>query len=222
MPTYSELHCLTNFSFLTGASHADELVERAVALGYGALAVTDQNSIAGIVRAHSAAKDAGLKLIVGVELTLLDAPPVVLWVPDRKTYGRLCRLLTVGRRRAEKGSCELYFTDLAEYSEGMLAGVVGDHATAVELDRYRELFGERAYLLAHLHHGPDDQRKVQRLKRWSLDHHLPLVAAGHVHYHEPERLLLHDVLTAIRLGTSVDRLGEKRYANARTAFAAAR
>jgi error-prone DNA polymerase len=214
MHKYTELHCLTNFSFLTGASHADELVQRAVELGYHALAVTDHDSIAGIVRAHSAAKEFGLHLIVGAQLNLLDAPPVVVWIPDRASYGRLCRLLTVGRRRAEKGSCELYFADLAAHAAGMLAGIVADDPPPESLDRYRELFGERAYLLAHLHHGPDDQRKLQRLKQQSRDHHLPLVAAGNVHYHAPERLLLHDVLTAIRLGTSVDRLGEARFANA--------
>ena len=102
---YAELHCRTNFSFLEGASHAQELVETAAALGYAALAVTDVNSLAGVVRAHGAAKDVGLKLIIGAEVTPVDAPPVVLWATDRASYGRLSRLLTVGRRRAEKGEC---------------------------------------------------------------------------------------------------------------------
>ena len=97
---YAELHCKTNFSFLTGASHADELAARARELQYAALAITDESSLAGIVRAHAAAKEANLKLIVGAELALEDANRVVAWVTDRAAYGRLCRLLTAGRRRS--------------------------------------------------------------------------------------------------------------------------
>src|SRR5437773_5248128 len=121
---YAELHCLTNFSFLAGASHADELVARAVELGYAALAVTDRNSLAGVVRAYAAAKQIGLKLVIGAEITPRDAPPVVLWAIDRAGYGRLARLITVGRRRAAKGQCELMLADVAEHDEGLLAGVV--------------------------------------------------------------------------------------------------
>jgi error-prone DNA polymerase len=120
---YAELHCRTNFSFLEGASHPDELVQRAAELGYAALAIADRNSVAGVVRAHAAAKEAGLKLLIGAEVTPLDAPPVVLLATDRKAYGNLCRLLTVGRRRAPKGECELTFTDVAEHAEGLLACV---------------------------------------------------------------------------------------------------
>src|SRR5439155_24121163 len=121
---YAELHCKTNYSFLEGASHADELVATAREHGYAALAVTDRDSLAGVVRAHVAAKERGLKLIVGAEIHPRDAPPVVLWAPDRKAYGRLCRLITVGRRRAEKGACDLAFADIAAHADGLLAGVV--------------------------------------------------------------------------------------------------
>ena len=123
---YAELHAKTNFSFLEGASHPDELVRRAAELGYCALAVTDRNSLAGVVRAHAAAKDAGLKLIVGAEITPDDAPPVVLWATDRAAYGRLARLITQGRRRAEKGECRLSFDDIAQHAEGLLAGISGE------------------------------------------------------------------------------------------------
>ena len=116
--------CKTNFSFLEGASHADELVERAGALGYRALAVTDRNSLAGVVRAHIAAKEVGLQLVIGAEITPVDAPPVVLWATDRASYGRLCRLITRGRRRAPKGECELTLDDVAEFAEGLIAGVL--------------------------------------------------------------------------------------------------
>jgi hypothetical protein len=120
---YAELHCKSNFSFLEGASHAEELAAQAAALGYAALAATDRNSLAGVVRAHLAAKEAGLKLIVGAEITPVDAPPVVLWASDRRAYGRLSRLITAGRRRAPKGECQLTVEDIAEHAEGLLAGV---------------------------------------------------------------------------------------------------
>lgn len=131
-----ELHCKTNFSFLTGASHADELVNRAIELGYSSLAVTDQNTLAGVVRAYGAIRDVSktlnpenkdakkLKLIIGAEIVFNDALPVVLWATDRASYANLSRLITVGRRRAPKGECWLKFDDLATHNEGLLAGVV--------------------------------------------------------------------------------------------------
>ena len=121
---YVELHCKSNFSFLEGASHADELFERAKELGYTGLAVTDRNSLAGIVRGHSAAKEFQLPLIVGAELHPVDGPPVVVWPSDRAAYGRLCRLLSRGRLRREKGACELRWQDIAELSDGLLAGLL--------------------------------------------------------------------------------------------------
>lgn len=131
-----ELHCKTNFSFLTGASHADELVHRAIELGYSSLAVTDQNTLAGVVRAYGAIRDVSktldpensnakkLKLIIGAEIVFKDALPVVLWATDRASYANLSRLITVGRRRAPKGECWLKFDDLADHHEGLLAGVI--------------------------------------------------------------------------------------------------
>src|SRR5690606_24488084 len=110
---FAELFCRTNFSFLEAASHPDELVERATALGYEALGVTDINSLAGVVRAHVAAKDSGLKLLIGAEVTPVDAPPAVLLTIDRNGYANLSRLLTVGRRRSKKGECQLTFDDIA-------------------------------------------------------------------------------------------------------------
>jgi error-prone DNA polymerase len=124
---YAELHCRTNFSFLEGASHPDELVQTAAQLGYRALAVTDRNSLAGVVRAHVAAKAAGLPLLIGAEVTPADAPPVVLLATNRAAYGRLCRLLTRGRRNAPKGECLLTLDDVAEHAEGLLACVVLKH-----------------------------------------------------------------------------------------------
>ncbi len=121
---YVELHCKTNFSFLEGASHPSELVAEARRLGYAGMAVTDRNSLAGAVRTHVAAKDAGLKLLIGSEITMVDSGPVLLWAMNRDGYGRLCQLLTRGRRQAPKGECRLSFADVAEHDRGLLIGVL--------------------------------------------------------------------------------------------------
>ncbi|MFQ5424032.1 MAG: error-prone DNA polymerase [Phycisphaerae bacterium] len=120
-PAYAELHCKTHFSFLRGASHPEELVETAAALGHHALAVTDRNSLAGVVRMHLAAKGCGLKLIVGAEIVPIDAPPVLLLAPDRIAYGRLSRLITAGRRRSAKGDCRITFEDVTAHAHGLIA-----------------------------------------------------------------------------------------------------
>lgn len=195
-PRYAELYCKTNFSFLEGASHPDELVAQAAALGYHALAITDRNSLAGVVRAHVAARQAGLKLLIGAEITPLDAPPVVLLATDRQAYGRLTRLITRGRRNAAKGECRLTFDDVAEHGAGLLAGALGAP------ERYREAFGDRCYLFAELHHIDDEQileDAVRSAKRAGVS----LAAAGGVHFHHPSRRPLCDVLTAIRAGRPV-------------------
>ncbi len=223
---YAELHCKTNFSFLEGASHAEELVRRAAELGYEALAVTDRESLSGVVKAHKVAREVGLKLIVGAEMHPRDASPVVLWATDRASYAGLSRLITLGRRRTVKGACELYFSDLAAHHHGLRAGVMArtawpSHAVAAETasrladwHRYRDLFGERACLLAELHYGPDDRQALRSSMQLSQETRLPLVAAGDVHYHDRERIRLQDVLTAIRTGTTVSQLGLRRFVNA--------
>ncbi|MFN0022118.1 MAG: PHP domain-containing protein, partial [Pirellulaceae bacterium] len=198
-----------------GASHAEELVLRAKELGYQALAVTDTNSLAGVVRAHLAAKEHGLKLLIGAELTPLDAPALVVWATDRKSYGRLSRLLTVGRRRAEKGKCDLKLEDIAAHSEGLIAGVLPQSPVSPQpLSAYRDIFADRAYLLAELFRGPDDAQRLSELIALSKKTKLPLVAAGDVHYHSPARQPLHEVLTAVRLGKTVAAIGEERFPNA--------
>jgi error-prone DNA polymerase len=128
---YAELHAKSNFSFLEGASHPEELVDRAAELGYAAVAVTDRNSLAGVVRAHVAAKQLGMKLVIGAEITPDDAPSLVLWPTDRAAYGRLARLITLGRRRAEKGECRLTLDDIAGLSEGLIAGVCGGQCSVL-------------------------------------------------------------------------------------------
>jgi len=214
---YAELHAQTNFSLLEGASHPAEMVARAAELGYAALAVTDRNSLAGVVRAHGAAKDLGLKLIIGAEITPDDAPSVVLLAPDRAAYGRLARLITTGRRRAEKGACRLSFDDIADHATGLIAAIPLSGRTnpaAQWVFQYRDLFPDRCYLLAELHHGPDDRRRLERLQSLSRQTHIPLVAAGGARYHVPERQALCDVLTATRLGRAVAEAGDALLPNA--------
>ncbi len=227
--TYAELRCKTNFSFLRGASFADELVRRATELDYRALAITDVNSLSGIVRAYRAKSDlddddsatSDLQLIYGAELTPTDAPPVVLWAASHSAYKVLSRLITVGRRRAAKGQCLLTLQDISEHHDGLLAGVVSDtwdvgqgpHDEAM-FHRYRDIFGDRAYLLASLHMAADDHHRLRELQRFSHTTRLPLVAAGDVHYHVPQRMLLFDVLSAIRTGTTIEESGPARFANA--------
>src|SRR5262245_54932435 len=225
---YAELHCRTNFSFLEGASHPHELVERAAELGYVALAVTDRESVTGVVRAHVAAKEVGLKLLIGSSVHPVDGPAMLLWVTDRNGYRKLCRLLTLGRRSAPKGECRLTFDDVAAHSSGLLAGVIMDsrpHApreefltpsvrSTIELGRCREVVGDRCYAVAELNRGPVDRRRVRDLREWAAEGRVPLVAANDVHYHIPRRRPLHDVLTATRHGCTVAELGERRFPNA--------
>lgn len=215
---YAELNCLTNYSFLRAASHPDEFVERACSLKYPALAVTDRNSLAGVVRAHAAAKPLRLKLLIGTEVTLNDGSSTVLLATDRASYGRLARLLTVGKRRATKGECDLHFDDVAQFHEGLLAGVFLNEdqpeSQQRELHHWRDVFGDRAYALAGLFRGPHDDWSLQRYQQVANSAGLPLVATNRVLFHDRSRRYLHDVLTATRLGCTVSELGPHRQVNA--------
>jgi error-prone DNA polymerase len=213
---YAELHCKTNFSFLTGASHPEELVLRAVELGYRALAVTDVNTLAGVVRAHAAAKAAGgLKLLIGAEITPHDAPAVLLYAANRAGYRNLARLITRGRRAAPKGECSLSFQDVADHAADLIAAVVMPAAPGPDFSPalYGEVFAGRCYLAAALHHGPDDAAQLARHVRLARQARLPLLATNDVHYHDPARRPLHDVVTAVRHGTTVAELGRRRFPN---------
>ena len=214
---FAELNCLTNYSFLRGASHPDELVQRAADLHYNGLAITDRNSLAGIVRAHVAAKPLGMKLLIGTELILDDASSVVLLAMNRKGYGRLARLLTLGKRRAPKGECHLTFVDVTQHADDLLACVLLDEDqsdnVADNLHRWRDAFGDRCSVLGKLHQGPHDAISLERYQRISKNTRLPLVASNGVLYHDSSRRYLHDVLTAIRLGCTVADLGISRSRN---------
>ncbi|MGD9027497.1 MAG: PHP domain-containing protein, partial [Methyloceanibacter sp.] len=119
-PRYAELDVTTNFTFLRGGSHGEELVKQAAALGHAAIAVADANTLAGVVRAHITAKEAGIQFIVGARLILEDAPSLLAYPTSRAAYGRLCRLLTRGQRRAEKGECILFLKDVADHADGLI------------------------------------------------------------------------------------------------------
>ncbi|MDR0439693.1 MAG: error-prone DNA polymerase [Candidatus Accumulibacter sp.] len=221
LPDYAELHCLSNFSFLRGASHAEELVERAKALGYAALAITDECSFAGLVRAHLAARAAGLKLICGTEITLTDGMKLVLLAQDRAGYGNLSAIVTLGRRHAQKGRYRLTRGDLAHGVPGCLAlwiapvramsDVTPDRLAAA---RYlAEAFPGRAWIAFERHLAPGDAERLAALRALSDAAGLPLTAAGDAHMHARGRRALQDVLTALRLKTSVDAAGHALFPN---------
>ncbi|HUQ26879.1 MAG TPA: error-prone DNA polymerase, partial [Burkholderiales bacterium] len=207
LPEYAELHCLSNFSFLRGASHPEELVERAHALGYAALALTDECSLAGAVRAHVAAKECGLRLIFGTEVTLEDGLKLVLLATDRRSYGAICALITTGRRRGKKGSYALHRKDVEAVSGALLLLLSAKEEDARWASEH---FPGCAWIAAELHCGPNDRTKLDCLKRLGL----PLVAAGDVHMHLRSRKPLQDVLTAIRLGKPVAECGQALQPNA--------
>src|SRR6201993_2546981 len=213
---YAELQVTTNFSFLRGAAHPDELVVTAAALGHRAIAITDRNSLAGVVRAHHAAKEVGLRLVVGCRLDLRDGTSLLAYPEDRAAYGRLTRLLTIGKRRAPKGECHLDYADVVGHGEGQIVIVLppetadmAEFATRVAAD-----FRGRAYLAAHHLYRGDDMQRLARLAALGEATGLPLVAVNDVLYHLPERRPLQDVLTCIREGCTIAEAGYRLAANA--------
>ncbi|MGI9434582.1 MAG: error-prone DNA polymerase [Geminicoccaceae bacterium] len=219
MSGYVELQVTTNFSFLRGASHAEELVETAAILDLDGIGVADRNSLAGVVRAHSAALKVGLPLIVGCRLDLRDGPSFLCFPENRAAYGRLCRLLTLGQRRAEKGDCELYLDDVYAAAEGQVLIVIPPAVPAGEVfsDQLREIAGSlpnRPYLAAHHLYRGDDQRRLLALANLSSRSSTPLVAVNDVHYHEPGRRPLQDVITCIREGCTIHEAGYRLLAHA--------
>ncbi len=214
-PGYAELAVTSNFTFLRGASHPDELVRQAASLGHAAVAITDWNSLAGVVRAHVAAKEAGIALVVGCRLVFQDAEGLSLLVypTDRGAYARLCRLLTLGKRRAPKGECHLTLGDLPDHQQGLLGVVLLSPAAAAcaegdTLAQLRETFdNDRLSLAVDRLYGPDDAARLAQLDRLAEQWCVPLVAVNDVHYHVPQRRVLQDVLTCIRHGCSLAEAG---------------
>ena len=219
---YAELQVTSNFSFLRGASHPGELVTTAAALGHQAIAITDRNSVAGLVRAHQAAKSAGIRLVIGVRLDLADGTSLLAYPQDRAAYGRLTRLLTLGKRRAPKGECRLDYADVVAHGAGQIIVVLpleeGDTAEfATHLSLAKQVaadFPGRAYLAAHHLYRGDDMRRLARLAAIAGKTGLPLVAANDVLYHVPERRPLQDVLTCIREHCTIHEAGFRLAAHA--------
>ena len=212
MTAYAELQVTTNFSFLEGASHPEELVRTAAALGHAGIAVTDRNTLAGAVRMHVAAKEAGLRLAVGARLDLHGGRSLLVYAADRPGYARLARLLTTGRRRAAKGGCRLGADDLLPDTGGLIA--VALDAEPEWLGALRETFPGRLYVaLRHLRRGDDAGRIARRAAR-AANLALPVVATGDVLYHSPARRPLQDVLTCIRTGCTIGTAGYRLEANA--------
>jgi DNA-directed DNA polymerase III PolC len=215
LPRYAELHCLSNFTFLRGASHPHELVERADALGYSALALTDECSVAGVVRAHMAAKNRSLKLIVGAEFRLVCGLKLAALAIDRSGYGRLCRLITRGRRAAVKGQYTLTRADLeAAAPEGcFILWLPGPRIEAGEARWLAERFPGKLRIAVELLRGGEDSARLAHLTSLGAELGVPLLASGDVHMHVRARRRLQDALTAIRLNVPIAEAGGKLYPN---------
>jgi error-prone DNA polymerase len=223
LPAYAELHCLSNFSFLRGASHPEELVERASALGCSALALTDECSVAGVVRAHLAAKEAGLPLIIGSEFTLTDGLKLVLLATDRSSYGNLAQLITRGRRQAKKGTYSLSRDDVAAFADGLLAlwappdftprKQTLDDATLGAASWVAATFPERGWIAVELFARAGDRARLARYAELARASGLPQVATGDVHMHVRARRALQDTLTAIRLKQPLAECGYTLFPN---------
>ncbi len=212
---YAELHCLTNFSFLKGASHPEELVARAAQCGYSALAITDECSLAGVVKAHVAAKDLGLKIIIGSEFNVTEGLRLIALAPNRAAYGELSGLISRSRRRSPKGEYTTHLRDIIFHLKRCFIIWLPDDSEqqrpfGLQLAR---LCRDRVWIGAARLLGNDEVRFFRQ--RWQLAQELniPMVACGDVQMHCATRKPLHDVLTALRLHTTVQRLGQRRMAN---------
>jgi error-prone DNA polymerase len=230
MTNYTELQVTTPFSFLRGASHAEELVAQAKHLGLAGIAVTDRNSLAGAVRVHAAAKEAGLNCIIGARLDLVSATPgespkdctsyriaapacsLLAWPTDRAAYGNLCRLISLGQRRAGKGECLITLDDVAEFQQGLILCAVPppgwpDDAFEAMLKAIIDRLDATPYLAATFRHDGRDKARLNRLTELEARHGTQMLATNDVHFHHPARKRLADVMACIREGTTIDEAG---------------
>jgi error-prone DNA polymerase len=204
---FVELGVTSPFSFLRGASDAIELVLTALKLGMDAIGIADRNTVAGVVRMHSAAKAAGLKPLIGCRLDLTDAPSLLAYPRDREAYGRLSRLLSLGKMRAKKGECEIALADVAEHSEGVaFIAWPGDDFEA-RLPRLREALPELRHVAASCLYRGDDAARIERLDRIAKANGCTILATNDVHYHAPQKRPLQDVMTCIREKTTIAKAG---------------
>ena len=242
--SYVPLWCKSNFSFLEGASHPDELVQQAHALGIPALALTDRDGVHGVVRAHVKARELGVSLIVGAEVTVGDsaaagtdddaaagpgiaggspapASTCVLLAMNRTGYANLCRLITAGRLRRPKGESCVTWPEVCARAEGLIALWGGDRSLLIHGEEpraviapMRDAFGDRLYVMVSRHRRAEEVRQEMRVRQHAERDGLPLVAATEVLYHTPARRELQDVLTCIRHGAALAAAGRLTKPNA--------
>jgi error-prone DNA polymerase len=212
-PAYAELHCLSNFTFLRGASHPEELVAQAVTLGYSALALTDECSVAGVVRAHMAARGQPLTLVTGSELRLACGLKLVVLARDRQGYGQLCRLISRGRSAAPKGEYRLTRQDVGELglTRCFVLWLPGRRPQAGEARWLADLAGSQLSIAVELLREGDDGERLAQLTALGRELGVPLVAAGDVHMHVRARRRLQDALTAVRLNVPLAQAGWQLY-----------
>jgi error-prone DNA polymerase len=221
---YTELQITTNFTFLRGGSHPEEMVEQALKLGYTEIAITDHNTLAGIVRAYRATKNKNIRVIPACRLNLLDGPSLLAYPTDQNAYAKLSALLSEGNLRAQKGECHLYKSDVYRYAEGIKFIMVPpdsmnshfefDPGFIETLKEYKIKFGSHFYLGATRSYQSNDSKKLYSLAKLARQFQVPLVAMNDVHYHSPERRELQDVLTCIREKCTIYNAGFKLHQNA--------
>ncbi|MDQ6763273.1 MAG: error-prone DNA polymerase [Bacteroidota bacterium] len=221
---YTELQVTTNFSFLRGASHPEEIIQQAEAYGYKEIAITDRNTLAGIVRAYVAAKEKDIRVITGCRLDLIDGISLLAYPTNNDAYSQLCTLLTKGNIRTEKGKCDLYRKDVYEHAKGMKFIVIPPAALNTQFDfgnafkqileEYYEVFGSDLYLCATRSYQSHDFKKIFRLAQIANRFNIPLIATNDIHYHHPVRRELQDVLTCIREKCTVYNAGFLLHENA--------
>lgn len=221
---YVALQITSNFSFLRGASHPEELIEQAASLGYKTIALTDRNTLAGMVRAHVAARKYGVRLVVGCRLDLLDGPSLLAYPKNKIGYANLCSLLSRGNLRAEKGKCHLYLKDVYAYKEELIFVVVPPDTLSADfaldtvfLEHVREYVTElegQLYLGLSRNYQGDDAKRLFRLYHLAEELQIPVVALGDVYYHIPERRALQDILTCVREKCTIYTAGFRLHPNA--------
>ncbi|PZF74097.1 error-prone DNA polymerase [Taibaiella soli] len=221
---YTELQVTSNFSFLRGGSHPEELVEQAAALGYTAIAITDHNTLAGIVRAHAATRGKNIRIIPACRLDLADGPSLLAYPTNKEAYANLSALLTTGNRRTEKGKCDIKKADVYQYAEGIKFITVPPSKLNTSFDfeptykaalqEYKTRLGKHLYLGAIRTYQGDDGKKLYRLAQLSEQLGIPMVATNDVYYHDHERRELQDVLTCIREKCTIYNAGYKLCQNA--------
>lgn len=221
---YTELQVTTNFSFLRGASHPEEMVEQAAAYGYTAIAITDRNSFAGIVRGHVAAKKSGMRIIPACRLDLVDGPSLLAFPTHINAYSQISSLLTVGNLRAEKGECHLYKADVYKHAEGSIFVAIPpptlnevfdfDLSFKKVLQEYKDILGKNLYVSASRAYCGDDAKLMFRIYQLSAHLQVPMVATNDVHYHNPQRRELQDVVTCIREKCTIHNAGFRLHPNA--------